>query len=134
MPDLVGLPPQFDLRKAFNPGRQFHVDNLPGSPEGGNVVLEQKEVGRLTLTSGEIVATDPLTFPEIQPLALRVSKGRYHVVLAIAQIRTTKFTERRALCAKLVFTDAVPVVWRNALPTRSRPLAWKPGERFGYAV
>jgi hypothetical protein len=132
---VPSLEPQFDLNQAFRPGHQFHVDVLPGSPpQGGRVGLEQKAVGDLVLSSGRIVACDPLVFPEQQPFALIVSPGRYPVTLAVARIDNGRFSERRVICAKLGFGESSVVAWRNATPDSTGPMDWKPGQRFGYPV
>ena len=129
-----------DFSKAFVGGYQFH------SPAGDqelelNATIEQKEIGSLSILTGQIVACDPfsLLFEEdiigfnlpVKPLQAslfedqdspsrpaHIQPGRYPVVLSVARVQAVSsgksFIYEQNACVMLKFTDTMPVIWQMA--------------------
>ena len=88
--------------------------------------LEVVEAGLLELPSGEIVATDPLVYPEAAPFERTVSAGNYPVYIY-------KYQERNAF-AELRFSEKEVVSWELATVPGEDPSTLEEGELFGYGV
>jgi len=99
-PKLVEAPPRgpLDLLALFEAGRQF-----------GEAQIRIEPVGVLHVSSGRIVACDPLVFPESPPFDTKVLAGDYPVDVAVAQ-----FPEQQRVAA-------VRVTFRPGAPTRFEP-------------
>jgi hypothetical protein len=96
----------------------------------GELRLEHREIGRLRLPSGRIVAADPLVEPSLPPFTRHVPPGAYPVRLAIAHYPGDG--DQRVAAAWLAFSEQPVVGWEPAqlegLPPR------RPGEPAAYAV
>jgi hypothetical protein len=106
--------PALDLQRHFDRG---------ATPDGALLV---RELGSLLVPSGEIVACDPLVFPETPPFERRIAPGRYTIDAAIAH-------GRHAL-ARLRVRDIPAVHWEIATLPGQDPTTLGPDEIFGYPV
>jgi hypothetical protein len=97
----------------------------------GPVACFVRHVGDLILSTGEIVACDPLVFPEAEPFTARVAPGTYPVLLAIAQVSES---DQRVAFAKLQFESGEPVTWQMAVVHGQDPSTLEPDHIFGYSV
>lgn len=132
-----------DLLTAFEDSRVLLDRGRP-------VAVSTHHVGTLVLTSGRVVACNPLTLPSRplprahllallaldhrEPFSRTVRPGRYPVVLSI--IRTGRGRERTAqeaiAMAMVRFEDERPVRWEMAARGERSPSALRPNERYGY--
>ncbi len=69
--------------------------------------------GILILSSGHIVACDPLVSGEREPFVQAVLPGRYPVDLSLARREGEK--EERIVLARVLFTKNAPVMWIKAM-------------------
>jgi hypothetical protein len=132
-----------DLLTAFEDSRVL----LDG---GRPVAVSTHHVGTLVLTSGRVVACNPLTLPSRplprahllallaldhrEPFSRTVRPGRYPVVLSI--IRTGRGRERIAqesiAMAMVRFEEERPVRWEMAARGERSPSSLRPNQRYGY--
>lgn len=90
-----------------------------------------RPIGNVILSTGRIVACDPLVFPEAEPFTVIVGAGAYPVSLALAQVSDT---DQRVAFAKLQFAEETAATWQMALTPGQDPTKLRPNEIFGYAV
>jgi hypothetical protein len=120
-----------DFQKAFRDGERFRTSFL------GEFRVERREIGQLVVSTGRLVACDPLVFPETRPFRQRVAAGRYPVVLSIAHIAPADgegVIDERVACAMLCLSRRVPRRWRMAVQTGQPLRALKRDEFYGYPV
>lgn len=86
------------------------------------------KIGQVHLPTGKIVACDPLTFSEPEPLALSVPPGTYPVIL-VEDIEFRSFA-----FAMIRFSDMEPVSWELALMQEEKAEELEDDEFFGYPV
>jgi hypothetical protein len=96
----------------------------------GEATIEVRQIAALHVTSGKIVACDPLVFPDSSPFTTLVPAGDHPVVVAI----DSRGDDERIACAKLQWSDAEPTSWLIALVDGQDPATLKDGEYFGYGV
>ncbi len=113
-----------DLSRLFEDGREI-------ATEIGRVTLRLRDAGELTLTTGRVVACDPLTEPESEPLARAVAPGRYPVVLSVAHFEDG---DQRVAAAMLRLGGGTPARWEMALWPGDDPGELGEGDIFGYGV
>ena len=77
----------------------------------GPLTLSHREIGRLRLPTGRIVAGDPLADPGVQPFARTLEPGEYPVRLAIGRLASG---EELLAAAWVAFSDAPVVTWLGA--------------------
>ncbi len=117
---------------------------------GRPVAVSTHHVGTLVLTSGRIVACNPLTLPprplpkahllallaldHREPFARTVSPGRYPVVLSIIRSGRTKTAPAHEFIAMAMvrFEDERPVRWEMAARGERSPRSLRPNQRYGY--
>ncbi|MEM8984710.1 MAG: DUF4241 domain-containing protein [Pseudomonadota bacterium] len=92
--------------------------------------FEVHELCSVRITSGHIVACDPLTAPGTAPFAQKVPAGEFPVRVAVANIKQ----DRRVAYAKVAFNEATIARWEMATVGDQNPAQLKPGELFGYGV
>lgn len=104
--DLKSLTSLYQI--AFTHGRSWTV---------GEAVyhFSVSRAGILILSSGQVVACDPLFSGPRQPFIQNVLPGRYPVDLAI--VRSGDEQEERIALARVMFTKNAPVVWVKAITT-----------------
>jgi hypothetical protein len=89
-----------------------------------------KEIGKLKISTGKLVACDPLVCPDSEPFTFDIPVGDYPVTLAIAQIKD----DQRVAYAKLNITAQTVVKWEMALLAGQDTSMLKEDEKFGYGV
>ncbi|MFW5967261.1 MAG: DUF4241 domain-containing protein [Persicimonas sp.] len=77
---------------------------------GYDIVIRRRNVGRLELPTGELIACDPLNFLETEPFDVELEPGSYPVVLIIAELRD----DNRVAYATLRVREDEAVRWERA--------------------
>lgn len=113
-----------DLSRLFEDGREIDT-------EIGRVTLRLRGVGELLVTTGRVVACDPLTEPEREPFTRVVPAGRHSVVLSVAHFEDG---DQRVAAAMVRFGDERPARWEMALLAEQELAELDEGEVFGYGV
>ncbi len=96
----------------------------------GDLALEQRAIGRLSLPSGRLVVCDALADPQARALGLEIAPGEYPVQIAIAR---TDDGDERIACAMLRITDEQPTEWYWAVVDAQESEAVSEDE-LGYGV
>lgn len=86
---------------------QTATDPFTGKP----APIEVREIGRLRLPTGRIVACDPFVAADSGPFSRAVPPGDYPVRLAIADLQG----DQRVAYAGVFFSDAVAASWEMAV-------------------
>lgn len=96
-----------------------------------NVTISTRQIGELVLTSGRLIACDPLTAPDTRyHFEKTIKPGRYPVVASVAEFRPGGDT--RFACVMLRISDGTPVRWEAALINEPGPD--RSGDRSAYGV
>ena len=93
-----------------------------------NPLLETFEVGKLHLSSGQLVASDPLITPDKQPFTVKFPKGDF---------TTFVHKERESNCVayvEIVFSEDKITDWKLATTDEQNADELKGEEIFGYPV
>jgi hypothetical protein len=91
-------------------------------------LLESFEVGKIYLSSGRLVACDPLITNDMKPFSTEFPKGDFQVLL---------HKERESNCvayAEIVFNDSEITAWKMAVTEDQHIKDLAEGEVFGYPV
>lgn len=91
-------------------------------------LLESFEVGKIYLSSGNLVACDPLITNDMQPFSTQFPKGDFPVLL---------HKERESNCvayAEIIFSNAEIADWKLATTEGQNTKDLVEGEVFGYPV
>lgn len=91
--------------------RYFEGEEI-STPNLGNIIFTPYKIGELVLTSGKLVACDPLVNPHSEPFEITLTPGRYPVILSVAHIQ--KNNDQRVAYAMLRLSDRTPVRWEMA--------------------
>lgn len=94
---------------TFNCFRDFE-DGTTISALGYDIVLRRRSAGSLHLTSGHLIACDPLTALETEPFAQVLPRGVHPVSLFVAELRD----ELRIAYAMVRVGEGEPVRWEVA--------------------
>jgi len=113
-----------DFSRLFTEGREIGT-------QIGRVVLGLRPAGELTVTSGRIVACDPLVFSETEPFTRGVPAGTFPVTLSVAHFEDG---DRRVAAALVRFRKGEAVSWELALRPGEEESELAEGEVFGYSV
>jgi hypothetical protein len=113
-----------DFLKLFAEGKEV-------ATEIGRVVLRVKPAGDLSVTSGRVVACDPLVSPDVEPFDRRVPDGTFPVLLSVAHFEDD---DRRVAGAMLRFAERPVASWVLALRPGEEASLLDEGEVFGYPV
>lgn len=97
----------------------------------GRVQCFVHPAGELVLSTGRIVACDPLVFPEAEPFTATVTPGTYAVMLAVANVSET---DQRIAFAKLQLAPGDPEKWQMAVVVGQDLSTLQPNQIFGYPV
>ncbi|RPD49503.1 DUF4241 domain-containing protein [Hymenobacter sediminis] len=109
---------------SFFPGTQINQDSQ-------QLKLQSRFLGNLPVSSGQIVAADPVSLhSETQPFMTRFPRGRFPVELALARFNG----DERVAFARILFSDAPVVSWEPALLPGQKPLPLRSKEYYGYPV
>lgn len=125
LPILGHAVPAFATDMADNPGIVAKLVSMSDAELDANRI-RRIPLGEVVLTSGHIVATDPLVQPERPAFLVTVPPGRYPVTLFEA--------EGRIAAAGMRFSDGDPVRWQLALVEGQDIGTLKPDQYFGYGV
>jgi hypothetical protein len=130
--------PERNYGKAFEDGLVVEDGSIAESKILGGrtrvarqVTLHLHGIGQLLVTSGRIVACDPLTMPETPPFADMVEPGRYPVILSVAELPNA---DQRVAYALLKMSEHPAVRWEIAVPYGQTLGPLKSRETFGYGV
>lgn len=115
-----------DLKWAFMDGDVIET-------QYGLYTLKIFSPGRLTLTTGKILACDPLAFWEKVPFERTAKPGNYPILLTIAH-RQENNDERVAYARIQFMPDAKPSRWELATLPGQDISTLKEDEFFGYGV
>ena len=113
------LTPIFDLDTAFR------------DKEFNNIKLDVLDIGEVNLTSGKIIACDPLAYlyeDDASPFIQTVKPNKYKVSLLIIE------DEERIAMAKISFSDKKPARYELAVTGEEDLSEVEEGEFFGYPV
>lgn len=110
---------------ATHPGIAARLVSMSDSALTANKI-KRIELGKVVLTSGHVVATDPLVQPERRPFVVTVPPGHYPMTLFEA--------EGRIAAASMRFAEGDPVRWQLAVVEGQDVKTLKPTEYFGYGV
>jgi hypothetical protein len=98
----------------------------------GDVLIEVREIARLNLSTGSIVACDPFLVSAYDtPFERRVSGGRYPIELSVARFPNG---DQRVALASIRIDMAHPVRWEMATRPGQNAAALKDDEILGYGV
>lgn len=97
--------------------------------EIGPVVLRRRAAGELTLTSGRVVACDPLTLADAEPFTRAAPIGTFPVTLSVAHFEDG---DRRVAGVLVRFADRGVARWEMAVHSGEEPSELSEGEIFGY--
>jgi hypothetical protein len=106
------------------------IDGTKAVEEGQEMAFARKRIGNLKVTSGHIVACDPLVLFEIEPFITVFPKGAFPVELAVARTGN----DERVAFARVLFSEQPVVRWEPALTKEQDPGKLKQGEFYGYGV
>jgi Protein of unknown function (DUF4241) len=96
------------------------------------MILKLYKIGELCLTSGKLVACDPLTLADSEPFIVDLTPGHYPVILSVAHIQRNN--DQRLAYAILRLSEQTPVRWEMATKPGEDISSLKEGEVFGYGV
>lgn len=97
---------------------------------GYDIVIERRNLGRLHLPTGELVACDPLNDIETEPFDTVLEPGTYAVVLFAASMRD----ETLSAYAMLEVDEGEPIRWETATVGGNTGSPFDPYETGGYPV
>lgn len=106
------------------------IDNTKAKEANSEIEFKKKFIGNLKISSGKIIACDPLVLFENEPFNTQFPVGVFPVELSIAQIKT----DQRVAFARILFSDERVARWDYALLKGQDPTMLKKGEIFGYGV
>ncbi|HVF56049.1 MAG TPA: DUF4241 domain-containing protein [Pyrinomonadaceae bacterium] len=109
---------------------KLFVDGSTVESEYGEVTLSNFDAGTLTLTTGRLVACDPL-FIDPTAYVRSVHPGTYPVTLSVAHFSDA---DQRVAAAMLRITERRPVAWEMALIAGQDINTLMEGEIYGYPV
>lgn len=96
-------PPDNSLWRSFQDGVKYRLD---GSDR--IVTMRSEDAGSIRLSSGRIVASDPLLDPWRRPFSISVPPGSYSVHLALG--------DEAVALVMVLFMQGEPIRWKNAKP------------------
>lgn len=99
---------------------------------GTEITFEKIALGNLKLSSGQIIATDPVTLSDAIAFNENFPVGEFPVELAMADINANK--DRRVAFARVKFSDKPIRKWEFALLPGQTPIPLKSKEIYGYGV
>lgn len=106
------------------------IDNTKVKESDFEIGFKKKLIGNLKVSSGKIIACDPLVLFENEPFNIQFPVGVFPVELSIAHIKT----DQRVAFARILFSDERVARWDYALLKGQDPTKLKKGEIFGYGV
>lgn len=121
-----------DYDRFFENGRKLETPGEPRSP----VYLRVHAPGRLAVTSGRLVACDPLlATSDIAGFSVEVPAGRHPVSLCVVEYhKDLKLYDERVALARVSFRDDPVVRWELATLTDQNIKKLRKDEFFGFRV
>ena len=113
-----------DFSISFQAGKRF-------DPKLREIILTPSKIGELVLTSGKLIACDPLTYPDTEPFAADLIPGSYPVILSVAHYQKDS---SRVAYAMLRLSEQTPIRWEMATRPGEDLSSLSEAEGFGYAV
>ncbi|WP_017719984.1 DUF4241 domain-containing protein [Kamptonema formosum] len=98
----------------------------------GELTLTPKNIGKLVLPIGKLVACDPICRPESEAFTPKLKPGRYPVILCFAD--SPAYGGSKIACAMLRLKNIPPVRWELATSPHQDIRTLKKGQYFGYPV
>ena len=114
------------LWQALTDGTQIEDASL------GTIMLHQRKLGELVLSTGQVVACDPLVYPDTKPFHATLPPGRYPVIASVASF--VRNSDRRIAYALLQLSEQQPVRWELATLAGQDISSLEEGQLFGYSV
>ncbi|WP_313533557.1 DUF4241 domain-containing protein [Sphingobacterium athyrii] len=99
---------------------------------GTEITFDKIVVGNLKVSSGQIIATDPVMLSDAIAFNEKFPVGEFPVELAMANINANK--DRRIAFARIKFSDKPIRKWEFALLPGETPIPIKSKEIYGYGV
>ncbi len=99
---------------------------------GTEITFDKIAVGNLKVSSGQIIATDPVTLSDAIAFNEEFPIGEFPVELAMANISANK--DRRVAFARVKFSDKPIRKWEFALLPGQTPIPLNSKEIYGYGV
>ncbi len=99
---------------------------------GTEITFDKIAVGNLKVSSGQIIATDPVMLNDAIAFNENFPVGEFPVELAMADINANK--DRRVAFARVKFSDKPIRKWEFALLPGQTPIPLKSKEIYGYGV
>jgi hypothetical protein len=124
---------QPDYNQTFRDGMvaEYTIQSDDGTEIVARYTLHLHTIGELVVTSGHILACDPMFLFAIPPFADTFPSGRYPVILSVAALPSG---DQRVACALLRLSERTAVRWEMATLQGQTLSALSPGEVFGYPV
>jgi hypothetical protein len=100
----------------------YSLKNVPNYGRLGvqDVAISIHQIGELILTSGRIIACDPLMGPDTRYYFKKtIEPGRYPVIVSVANFQSSG--ETHIACAMLRISDRTPVRWEAAFINEPNP-------------
>ncbi|HEY7415563.1 MAG TPA: DUF4241 domain-containing protein [Ktedonobacteraceae bacterium] len=98
----------------------------------GMITLHQRQLGELVLSTGQVVACDPLVFAGTQPFQKTIPPGRYPVFASVATFLEN--SDQRIAYALLQLDTREPVRWELATVDGEDISSLEEDKSFGYVV
>lgn len=98
----------------------------------GPITLQQRKLGELVLSTGQVVACDPLVFPETKSFQTTVSPGRYPLFASVAWF--ARDNDQCMAYALLQLHVGQPVRWKLATLAGQDNRSLEEDQFFGYPV
>jgi hypothetical protein len=114
------------LWRAFKDGVQIEDSSL------GTITLHQRQLGELVVSTGQVVACDPLVYPDTKPFHAMIPPGRYPVRASVASF--AKSHDQRIAYVLLRLGTQEPVRWELATQAGQDISSLEEGQFFDYAV
>lgn len=114
------------LSQAFQDGLKIE------DPFFGEITLRHCPLGELMLTTGQVIACDPIVYPGTKPFNMTLSPGRYPVVACVAEFASHGYHE--VAYAILQLTEQEPARWEIATKAGQDASKLEEGHIFCYPV
>ncbi|HAQ41240.1 MAG TPA: hypothetical protein DCM73_10680 [Clostridiales bacterium] len=99
--------------------------------EFGRMQIEKIEAGKLKLSTGRIIATDPILMYDDEGFSEHVKSGTYAVNIYVGKTENRK---KQSVAAEVRFNDNEPVKWEMALFKGESARGFAHDEFIGYEV
>ena len=100
------------------------------SQDGHNIEFYKKGIGQINISSGKIIATDPIALQHADPFLHEFPKGQYPVELAIAKMNN----DERVAYVRIKFNQKKITNWKFALKNEQPDIPITSADLYGYGV